>query len=233
MSDRPAPAPPGARPSRAGALADLAFAVTDARPQPFAAVPTVLFRLALTRTSGGPVRSVSLTTAVRIAVAGRRYDPRAQLAMAELFGTPERWATTLHPLAWTQATTVVPAFDETTTVDLPVPVTTDVELAVTKYFHAVREGDVPLDFLFSGTVFHTGPDGRLRTTQISWAKDTTYRLPARVWHDLIDRYHAGGTWLRLSGDVHDRLSAYRTRHALGDWNETIRDLLDEAQGATA
>jgi Family of unknown function (DUF6084) len=211
------------------AVPDLTFEVTGAEPLRFAAVPTVLFRLAIARSGGGPIRSVNLTTAIQIAVARRRYDRRAQRALAELFGEPERWGTTLRPLAWTRATLVVPPFEDGAEVDLAVPCTCDVELAVHKYFHAVRDGDVPLDFLFSGTVFHAAADGRLQTAQISWAKDTSYRLPAGLWHELMDRYFGGGSWLRLSGDSYDRLSAYRTRHALGGWDDTVRRLLDRAE----
>lgn len=230
---RPAAGRPGAgqAPAASQASPDLAFAVTRVEPVAFAAVPTLTFRVAITRSGGGPVRSVSLNTAIRIAAARRGYDTVDHSAMAELFGAPEQWATTLRPLHWTQTTTVVPPFDESTSVDLAVACGTDAELAVTKYFHAVRDGDVPLDFLFSGTVFHTGPDGSLRTAQISWNKDTTYRLPAQLWHGLIDRYYAGSTWLRLSKDTHDRLSAYRARGVLPDWDETVRSLLDRTEPA--
>ncbi|MFJ6215400.1 DUF6084 family protein [Streptomyces sp. NPDC092296] len=205
---------------------DLTFTVTGARPAPFTAVPTLDFQLAIARTGGGPVRSVLLTTVVRIAPARRRHDRATQERLAEVFGTPERWAQGIRPLSWAQTTTVVPPFDERTTVVLPVPCGHDIELAVTKYFRAVQEGDVPLDFLFSGTVFHSAADGRLRTAQISWAKDTTYRLPAALWQETTRCHGADGGWVRLSRDCYDRLDAYRAQHALSGWDETARALLD-------
>lgn len=215
------------------AVPALAFAVTGAEPERFAAVPTLRFGLEITRTGGGPVRSVSLTTAIRIDVTRRRYDDRARRALAELFGLPEQWATTLRPLSWTRTTVVVPPFDDTTAVGLPVPCAHDTELAVTTYLRAVRDGEVPLDFLFSGTVFFQAPDGRLRTAQISWAEDAAYRLPATLWHDLVDRYSAGGPWLRLSRKTHDRLDAYRARQVLGTWDDAVGHLLDRAESRTA
>jgi hypothetical protein len=224
-----APRPGDSGGAAAQASPDLGFTVALAEPVPFAAVPTLMFRVAITRSGGGPVRSVNLTTGIRIAATRRRYDTVPHSAMAELFGAPEKWGTNLRPLAWTQITTVVPPFDDSITVDLPVPCSTDAELAITKYFHAVRDGDVPLDFLFSGTIFHTAPDGALRTAQISWAKDTTYQLSAQLWHGLIDRYYGGSTWLRLSKDAHDRLSAYRARQVLPGWDETVHSLLDRAE----
>jgi hypothetical protein len=220
---------PGGTPARHTVPA-LSFAVTGAEPERHAAVPTLRFEVRITRTGGGPVRSVSLTTAIRIDVTRRPYDQRERRALAELFGEPERWATTLRPLAWTRTTTVVPPFDAATTVGLPVPCTCDTELAVTKYLRAVPDGDVPLDFLFSGTVFFDGGDGRLRTAQISWAEDASYRLPASLWHGLIDRYFAGSPWLRLSRETYDRLDAYRARQVPGTWDDAVGALLDRADG---
>ncbi|MET8678997.1 DUF6084 family protein [Streptomyces sp. NPDC004647] len=215
-------------PASEHAIPDLTFAVTSAEPERFAAVPTLRFGLEISRTGGGPIRSVSLTTAIRIDVARRRYDRGAQQALIELFGEPERWGSTMRPLPWTQTTLVVPPFDGGTTVDLRVPCTCDTELAVTKYLRAVRDADVPLDFLFSGTVFFDAADGRLRTAQISWAKDTTWQLPAGLWHGLIDRYFAGSPWLRLSRDSYDRLDAYRARQVLTSWDDTVDSLLEQA-----
>ncbi|GAA2446831.1 DUF6084 family protein [Streptomyces macrosporus] len=212
------------------AVPSLAFTVTDARPERFAAVPTLRFELGIARTGGGPVRSISLTASVRIDVTRRRYDDRTRRALAELFGAPERWGTTLRPLAWTRTTVVVPPFTDTTTVALTVPCPCDAELAVTKYLYAVRDGEVPLDFLFNGTVFFQAPDGGLRTAQISWAEDACYRLPAGLWHDLIDRYFAGSPWLRLSRETYERLDAYRARRVLTTWDDTIGSLLDQADG---
>lgn len=211
-------------------IPDLSFAVTGIRALEHAAVPTMAFRLAVARTGGGPVRAVTLTTVVRIAVARRRYDDADRLVLAHLFGQPEQWAVSMRPLTWTQLTTIVPPFDDSTTVDLLVPCNRECELAVTSYFEAVRDGEVPLDFLFSGSVFHTDTEGRLRTSRICWTKESRYALPARLWHSLTGRYFGGTSWLRLSREAHDALGAYRARHALTDWDATVQALLS-ASGA--
>ncbi|MEU6084822.1 DUF6084 family protein [Streptomyces sp. NPDC047108] len=210
------------------AIPDLVFTVTGVEPERFASVPTLRFGLEIRRAGGGPVRSVSLTTAVRIDVARRRYDAAEQRALAELFGEPQRWGSTVRPLSWTQVTVVVPPFDESTTVGLHVPCTYDTELAVTKYLRAVRDGDVPLDFLFNGTIFYEAPDGGMRTAQISWNSDAAFRLPAGLWHELIDRYFDGSPWLRLSRETYDRLDAYRAGGVHVGWDATVRSLLDAA-----
>ncbi|KUJ66528.1 hypothetical protein ACZ90_36020 [Streptomyces albus subsp. albus] len=209
----------------APAVPDLGFTVTGVAPERFASIPTLSFRVEITRTGGGPVRSVSLTTAIRIAVTGRRYSAGEQRALADLFGAPERWGTTLRPLAWAQTTLTVPPFDDATTVELAVPCGYDTELAVTKYLQAVRDGDVPLDFQFSGTVFFASPQGSLSTARISWAKETGCRLPAALWHELMDRYYGGSPWLRLSRDTYEQLDAYRSCRMLTGWDETVRHLL--------
>ena len=205
---------------------DLTFTVTHAGMAPLTAVPTLDFHLAIARSGGGPIRSILLTTDIRISPARRRHDRATQERLAEVFGVPERWAAQVRPLVWTRATTVVPPFDDRTAVVLPVPCTFDIELAATKYLRAVAEGDIPLDFLFSGTVFHDAVDGRLRTAQISWAKDTTYRLPTALWRQTTRCHGTDGGWIQLSHDSYERLDAYRARNALANWDQTAHALLD-------
>ncbi|MFI6033563.1 DUF6084 family protein [Streptomyces sp. NPDC051315] len=207
----------------------LAFSVTGAEEERFAALPTLRFGLEIVRTGGLPVSSVALTTVVRIDVARRRYGPEAHEALGELFGAPDQWAAGMRPLTWARTTVHVPAFDDRTTVEIPVECSYDTELAVTKYLRAVGDdGDVPLDFLFSGTVFHRTPGGPgLAASRVSWTDgDTRYSLPAALWHSLTDRYHAGSPWLRLSRETYDRLDAYRARHVLGTPDDAVRALLD-------
>lgn len=205
---------------------DLSFAVTGAEEERFAALPTLRFRLEITSTGAGPISSIALTTAVRIDVARRRYQPHAHRALTELFGVPEQWGSTMHPLTWTRTTVHVPAFDGRTRVDLPVECSYDTELAMTKYLRAVDEGDVPLDFLFSGTVFHQAPGGGMLAGRIPWSREASYPLPAALWHGLTDRYHPGGPWLRLSRDTYERLDAYRAGRVLGTPDDAVRALLD-------
>ncbi|TPQ17062.1 DUF6084 family protein [Streptomyces sporangiiformans] len=210
---------------------DLAFAVTGVVEERFAALPTLRFRLEVARTGGAPVGSIALTTVVRIDVTRRRYAPEAGRALAELFGAPEQWASSMRPLTWSRTTVHVPAFDERTTVEIPVECSYDMELAITKYLRAVGDdGEVPLDFLFSGTVFHRAPGGRgLAASRISWSDgDTRFTLPAALWHSLTDRYHAGSPWLRLSRETYDRLDDYRAQQVLGSPDDAVRALLDSA-----
>ena len=81
---------------------------------------------------------------------------------------------------------------------------------------------MPLEFLFSGTVFYTAAGGRCRPAMIGWDREAEYRLPVRVWRETMDLYFPGSAWLRLERETFDRLYAYRARHALPSWEHAAR-----------
>ncbi|WP_338598362.1 DUF6084 family protein [Saccharopolyspora sp. SCSIO 74807] len=211
---------------------ELAFAVTEARAAELAAVPTLRFAIRVSDTTGVPIQSITLSTAIRIAPAKRRYSQQQAALLADLFGAPSRWVDTMRPLTWARVTTVVPAFTGEIVADLPVECGHDNELAVAKYFHAVRADEVPLQFLFSGTIFHTDRQGSLRTRRISWSSEAIFALPAEVWHDAVSGPH-GHRWLRLSGDRFDALCAYRSRRGLTDWDAVVDALTAGEENGTA
>jgi hypothetical protein len=153
--------------AEAGPVPEVAFAVVDAARVEHAAVPTLRFVLRAD-SAGALVRSILLDTQIRIAARRRRYDAAATDRLFELFGPREDWATNLNSLLWTRTTTVVPAFTGTTTIDLDVPCSYDLEVAASRYLDALADGEVPLEFLFSGALFYSGADGRLQTARISW-----------------------------------------------------------------
>ena len=47
---------------------------------------------------------------------------------------------------------MVPGFEGTTVIDLPITCTYDFEVVAAKYLEALEDGEVPLLFLFSGTM---------------------------------------------------------------------------------
>jgi hypothetical protein len=205
-------------------LPQLGFAVEGAEAVRYAAAPTLA--LALRVESDKPVRSLSLNVQIRIVPTRRSYDAADEDGLVELFGTPERWGETLRGFLWTNATLLVPPFTGSTVAQLTVSCTYDLEVAATKYFHALRDGDVPLELLFSGTVFYLGDGGHLRTAQIPWECEAQFRLPVRVWKEAIAHRFPGSAWLRLQQDVFDRLAAYKAHHTLPTWEATIDELLD-------
>ena len=203
-------------------MVHLDFSVDDAARVEHAAVPTLRFVLRVQ--SQTPVRSVLLDVQVQIAARRRGYDASAHERLFELFGPVADWGTTLRTLLWTRTTLVVPAFEGSTVVDLDVPCSYDLEVAASRYLDALSDGDVPLEFLFSGSVFYTGSAGELQTTRLSWESEAGYALPVRVWKETMERYFRGTAWVRLSKESFDRLSAYKSRNALASWDEALEAL---------
>jgi len=205
-------------------IPELAFAVEGAGRVEHASVPTLAFSLRVERAGGGPVRSVLLDVQLQIAVRRRAYDAVAQERLFELFGPAAGWDRALQTLPWTRATLVVPPFQDATVVELPVACSYDLDVAASRYFDALAGGEVPLEFLFSGTVFYGEP---LQATRISWESEAGYRLPVSVWRETMDRYFRGTGWLRMSKESVDRLASFKARNALATWEETVDTLLAE------
>jgi hypothetical protein len=218
---------PRAAASPAGSIPDLRFAVVDASRLEHAAVPTLRFALRIESMDGHAIRSVLLDTQVQIAARRRAYDAAAHDRLFELFGAPDGWGTTLRTLLWTRATLVVPPFTGATEVDLPVACTYDLEVAAARYFDALQDGDVPLEFLFSGTVFYTRPDGLLQAARIPTDREAEFRLPVRVWRETMERHFPGTAWLRLPKESFDRLCAFKSRRAFATWDDVVDALLPE------
>ncbi len=208
-------------------MTELAFQVLNMRPEPYAATPTMLVRLKLSTRPRATIHCVSLRCQIRIEPQRRRYAPEEEARLLELFGDTPRWGDTLKPFSWAHASMMVPGFDGETEIDLPVPCSYDLEVAGAKYLHALEDGEVPLVFLFSGSIFAKG-DAGLSVTQVSWSKDQSFRMPAKVWRDLMDMYFPNGGWLRLRRETLDALSVFKARHALATWDQVIEALLHEA-----
>ena len=211
----------------AGSIPELDFRVVGAQPQEYAAVPTIVFRLAIESLGSHRVRAAVLDTQIQIAARGRPYGPEDQEALADLFGAPERWGTTLRTLPWVRMTQAVPAFDRSTEIDLQVTCTYDLDVLASRYFGGLRNGEVPLEFLFSGTVFYSGESGGLQTSRISWEKEASFGLPVEVWRRTMDRHFPGAAWLRVSRQTFDRLSNERARRGDADFEATLNGLLEE------
>lgn len=203
----------------------LTFSIEDSEPVRFAAQPTLRFGLRIASVGGGAIRSVMLDTQIQIAARRRSYDQGAHDRLFELFGRTEDWSTTLRTLAWTRTTMVVPPFTDTTLVDLLVPCSYDLEVIASRYIDSLADGEVPLEFLFSGTLFYSAPNGMLQTGRIGWDQDADYRMPVSVWKDTMDHYFPQSAWLRLSKQSFDRLSAYKSRNAIATWDDALDSLL--------
>lgn len=217
------------------AVPGLTFRVARATSAPYSVVPTITFELEVQADSSQPIRSVLLDIQIQIAARQRPYGEQAQERLIELFGTPERWRSTLRTLPWTRTTVVVPPFTDATVIEVPVACTYDLEVASAQYLAGLEDGEVPLEFLFSGSVFYSAADGRLQTARIDWNRDAEFRLPVAVWRETMDRHFPGSAWLRLGRTSFDRLCAYKGRHAYQSFDAAIESLLardDRPTGAS-
>jgi hypothetical protein len=212
-------------------MPDLTFRVEGAEPERVAAEPLLLFKLRVTEAAAAtPVHALVLRCQVRIEPARRRYSAEEQGRLLDLFGTPERWGQTLRPMLWTHVSVALPSFAGGCSADLPVPCSYDFSLAATKYFAALEGGEIPLCFLFSGTMFYQGPGGALQVAQVPWDREANFRLPAATWQALMDLYYPNSAWLCLRKDVFDRLAQYKSREGLPNWEQTLERLLSAAEG---
>jgi len=191
-----------------------------------AVLPTLCFRLRIDA-AGWEIRSLALNVQLRIDAVRRAYDDAERSGLFELFGASRDWGRSLRGLRWTTTSLNVPGFSGATTVELPVACTYDFDVVAAKYLHALSGGEVPLELLFSGTVFFAGAEGRLQVAHIPWDREARCDLPVQVWRDAVDRAFPGTAWLRVRRDVFDRLQAYKSKRALLTWDATLEELLPD------
>jgi len=213
-------------------MPDLSFQIEKAEPQRFTVVPTLLFKLRITNAvPDETIHSVALRCQIQLEVTRRQYSAEEQEQLRDLFGETERWGQTLKTMLWTHASVVAPAFQGTAVVDLPVPCTFDFNVAATKYFHGVADGDVPLSFLFSGTVFYADGDGALQVGPIPWDKEARFRLPVKSWHEMMEIYYPNTAWLCLRRDVFERLYQYKVARGIPTWEQALESVLPAVEEA--
>ena len=215
-------------------MPDLSFEIESVAPQFHAASPLLNFKLRVANSMGEPIHTVILRCQIMLEVARRRYSGKEQGQLLDLFGPPGQWDRTLHSMLWTNTSVVIPAFRGSAAVDLPVPCTYDFNVAATKYFAGLEDGEVPLLLLFSGTVFYAAASGALQVTQISWEKEAHYRLPVGIWQAMMDRYYPNSAWLCLRRDVFDRLHRFKVQRGIPTFDQalemTVPDVSTEIDG---
>jgi Family of unknown function (DUF6084) len=213
-------------------MPNLDFRVERVASVPFAAAPTLSFRLQITNADREEViHSMVLRAQIQIEVTRRHYAAEEQARLSDLFGEPGRWGQTLKTMLWTHVSVSVPPFQGETSVEVPVSCTFDFNVATTKYFHGLTEGDLPLNFLFSGTVFYRGEQEELQVAPISWEKEAKCRLPLKIWKQMIDEYYPNTAWLCLRRDAFERLYEYKVRNGIPTWEEVIERIFQNADEA--
>jgi hypothetical protein len=204
----------------------LQFTILNAHPERQAAAPTLAFGLRIG--SSEPVHAILLRYQIQIEPQRRPHAAPEKERLTDLFGEAARWKDTLQPLIWTRASLAVPGFEERLDLDLPVSCTYDFEVSAAKYLDALEGGEVPLLFLFSGTVFAKCASG-FRVEPVPWDKEARFRMPVALWRDLMDAYFPGCAWIRIRRESLDALQRFRAGRGLASWDEAIAALVGRAE----
>jgi hypothetical protein len=207
---------------------DLDFTIETAETLRFAASPHIVFKLRIANSAPRTIHTVILRCQIQLDVSRRRYTAEEQKRLTDLFGEPNRWGQTLRPLLWTNTSVVVPSFDNSTVVDLPIPCTFDFNVAATKYFAGIETGEIPVSFFFNGTIFYEGEDSALQVAQISWEKEASHRMPIRIWREMMDAYYPNTAWLCLQRDAFERLYAYKVKRGIPTFDEALLQAIEPA-----
>ena len=113
---------------------------------------------------------------------------------------------------------MVPGFAGNTTVALPLDCTYDFEVTAAKYLHALRDGTLPLQFLFSGTIFVKSERG-FSVQQVSWDCEDRYDMPvaslAGADRPALSEHRLGAAQPR-----HRRRAGRTTSRRAGCWTST-------------
>jgi Family of unknown function (DUF6084) len=211
-------------------MPELSFQIEHAEVVPFAMVPQLAFKLRVTNHKADEViHTVALRCQVQIETTRRRYTELEQESLHDLFGEPKRWGQTLKTFLWTHANVMIPAFQESAEIDIPVPCSFDFNVAATKFFAGIEDGEIPLCVQFSGTVFYAEDGGSLQVAPIPWDKEARFRLPVKLWKDLMDAYYPGTAWLCLEREVFERLYRFKVERGIPTWEQVLEGLLQEVK----
>ncbi|MGY4103065.1 DUF6084 family protein [Nocardia sp. R16R-3T] len=204
----------------------MTFAVLEVRPEPYAVTPNLSARIGIAALAEEPVHAIALRAQVRIEPFRRGYTDDEGAGLIDLFGPRERWHETQKSFTWMHCATMVPGFSGGAEVELPMPCTYDFEVTGSKYLHALREGTVPLIFLFSGTVFIRGETG-FAIQQVPWDREDKFDMPVAVWRALMDAHYPNSGWVRLRRENVEALAAYKSSHGLLGFDDAVAKLLTE------
>jgi hypothetical protein len=206
----------------------LSFRIHGARVARYAASPLIMLRVAISEQSGARVDSIVLRAQIQLEVQRRRYAPAESELLVELFGEPARYGETLKPMLWASIPQTVPAFEREVEFDLPVPCSYDFEVAAHKYLASLHGGVVPLDVLFSGTVFVDGAAGTTAEL-VPWSCEARYALPVEVWREAMDAFFPNAAWIRVNRELFDELRRFKIATGLPTWDAALERLCELAR----
>jgi hypothetical protein len=176
--------------------------------------------------SGRFIQAALLRCQVFIEMRRRRYAPEEGEKLSEIVSEPSRWNDTMRPLLWTTVPLVLSRCEGTTEVDLPIACSYDFDVASAKYLRALDGGEVPLLFMFSGTLFAAG-ESALQVAQVSWDSEARFRLPVETWRAAMSQHFGDSTWIRLGRPTFDALDRLRRLRGFVTWDQVVDSLCEE------
>jgi hypothetical protein len=201
------------------------FTVLGVDVQKVASAPTLKFTMGVNEPTGKEVFTIALMVQIHIDPAQRKFDPETKKKLFELFGDPSRWGSTTQSFLWNQVFVLVPSFIGATTFDVPVLSNFDLELAATKFFYSLPEGEIPMTFHFSGSIYYKEDDGRIQIVQVPWSCSAQFRLPVNRWRAMVDFYYPNTAWITLKRQTLDLLLEYKLKEGLATFDACVTKLL--------
>ena len=206
-------------------VAELAFDCIGRAADPYAAVPTLVFRLRITETSGPAVHAIALRCQIRIEPQPPRYaDGEAEL-LGDLFGDPDRWGDTLKPLQFADGLRHGARLHRSDR-DRPAGAV----LATT--WRSRRASTSPRwttarsrCSCCSAARSSPGRATASRRARCRGTSEARYRCRWRCGGRLMDRYFPGSGWLRLRRDTLARLQRFKSDKRSRDLGRRIVELL--------
>lgn len=203
----------------------LTFSVREVTAPRHTVGPELVFTVQIDAGANVPIASISLQTQFRIAAGARRYGGDEKARLGGIFGHGEQWARSVKSLHWANVAAVVPAFVGETRAALHLPLTYDMDVASAHFLQAV-DGEVTVELLFSGTIFHVNASGVLQTAMISWDTEAQCPLPLATWREAMDVHFPDTGWIRLSRATLARLQSRRAALAAPTWEAALDRLCE-------
>ena len=160
-------------------------------------------------------RSRSLITIEPVEALLRRRPSRERLV--ELFGEPERWASTTDELplgAGRRARARLRRARPSSSSPSPAPTTSSSPRRSTSTGSPTARRRCASTS--TARVFYEAEDGRLQIVQLPWDRSAALRMPVEAWRRMIDAHYPYRGWVRCTRRRSTRLSGARRERGAAD-----------------
>ena len=65
----------------------------------------------------------------------------------------------------------------------------------------------------------------MQVAPISWEQEAKYKLPVKVWREMMDSYYPNTVWLNLRRDAFDRLYQYKVERGILTWEQALESMM--------